>query len=118
MKVIFIPKLKAFLAKNKFMVLFLFILGVLMDIVLLKFVYSYVFFPLMILWLLCELVYRQRYEWYLKLSMILLLLVVPLKFLALESAAEKISIWVYLFLVVTFFKRLKHEKIKDNITAD
>src|SRR3989339_1410297 len=99
MKIIFILKLKAFLAKNKVTMLFLFISGVLMDMILLEFVYLYVFFPLMALWFLCEFVYRRGYEWYLKLSITLLFLIVPLKFLELESVAEKISIWAYFFLV-------------------
>lgn len=99
--------LKKFLVKNKVMLLFLFMLGVLMDMVLLEFVYSFVFFPLMVLWLLCELVYTRKHDWYLMLSIVLLSLVLPLKFLSLETVAEKISIWAYFYLVVAFFKKLK-----------
>jgi len=106
---------KKLLVKNKVVMVFLFVFGVSADAVLLESVNSYVFIFLAVVWLLCELVYARKYDWYLTLSTILLFLVVPVKLLGLETAAEKISIWAYFYLVITFIKKLK--KSEHKITA-
>ncbi|MFH1456929.1 MAG: hypothetical protein ABIF17_02315 [Patescibacteria group bacterium] len=96
--------------KNKSKVLIVFFIIALTDIAFISIISNWIIFPLIIFGLLCVIVYKLKFKWCLYLSLTLLILMALFGLFQLPIVAEKLAIWAYVFLVVTFFKKLENEK--------
>jgi len=99
-----------FFITNRFKVLVAFLLGAFIDIIFLNIISNWITIPLIITGLICVLVYRLKFGWCLYLSLFLLILMALFGLFQLPIVAEKLAIWAYVFLIITFFKKLENEK--------
>ncbi|MBU1017211.1 hypothetical protein KJ678_03580 [Patescibacteria group bacterium] len=99
-----------FLIKNKFKVLVVFSIIVFIDMVFINIISNWIIIPLIVFGLLCVVTYKLKFKWCLYISLTLLILMALFGLFQLPIVAEKLAIWAYVFLVVTFFKKLENEK--------
>ena len=99
-----------FFIKNKSKVLVVFFIAAFTDTVFINIISNWIIIPLIILGLLFVIVYKLKSKWCLYLSLAFLILMALFGLFHLPIVAEKLAIWAYVFLVVTFFKKLENEK--------
>ena len=98
--------IRKYLYNNRHYLLGALVLGLIVDVFVLNVMSEFVVLFLLALWLVYAANYQIRFRSYLLWAFGFLLLVPLLAIFAPSVMAEKVAIWAYTFLVVTFFKKL------------